>query len=374
MFYSYKKITRGLCTLAIMSLGMIGSANAQLGDAGAILRAGADDANILLENYLAPFGKGFGADLNTGWFNTAKTHNKLGFDVNFTISAAVVPTAGQVFNVNNLGFSQLKLISGSAETPSISGDDFSDTELGITFTNPQTGDEEVLTSFNSPKGIGFPYVPAPMVQATIGFIKDTDISVRFVPETEISTLDGNVGLVGFGLKHGLNQWLPGGKLIPVDFSVQFGYTSFNSNAGFDVQPEVDGNTYNGFTASTWEGQGLELETSASTFNVIAGKTLPFISVYGGFGLESSTTSIATPGSYPITSPNTNFDPSATSGENSYPKTIEKLDAPVDLEIDGDNSFRAFAGTRIKLAVFQISASYTLANYSTFNVGFGITFR
>ncbi|MEX2585466.1 MAG: DUF6588 family protein, partial [Balneolaceae bacterium] len=36
---------------------------AQIGDAGEILRAGAADSNLLMENYLKPFGAGFGADL-----------------------------------------------------------------------------------------------------------------------------------------------------------------------------------------------------------------------------------------------------------------------------------------------------------------------
>ncbi|MEX0721870.1 MAG: DUF6588 family protein [Balneolaceae bacterium] len=376
MFNSYKKFIKGLCALAVLSLGTIGSANAQLGDAGAILRAGAADANILLENYLAPFGKGFGADLNTGWFNTAKTHQTLGFDVNLTVSAAVVPTAGQVIDINSLTpqFDQLELTGGSSETPTISGNSDTDTRLGVYWNDPRTASpQDVLFDFGMVGGTGVPYVPAPMVQATIGVIKDTDVSLRFIPETEISAMDGSVGLFGFGLKHGINQWLPGGRLLPVDLSVQFGYTSFASNSGFEVYPTENSDTYNEFDLSVWEGQGLELETSATTFNVIAGKTLPFISLYGGVGLEGSTTTIKTPGSFPYTAPNENYDPVSTNPEHRI-KVIEKIDSPIDINIDGDNSFRAFAGTRIKLAVFQISASYTLANYSSFNVGFGITFR
>lgn len=373
MFNRYKKIIQSLCAITVISLATVGTSFAQLGDAGAILRAGADDANLLMENYLAPFGKGFGADLNTGWFNTAKPHKKLGFDISINVAGAIVPTSDQVFNVNDLNFNELELISGSPETPTISGSESSNTEMGITYTNPQTNQEETLTSFIVPGGTGFPYVPSPMIQASLGLIKDTDITVRYVPETDIDPIDGSVGLLGFGIKHGINQWLPGGGALPVDISVQFGYTTFNSDAGFEVLPENDPDTYNEFPASTWEGQGVELETSATTFNAIVGKTLPIISVYGGVGLESSTTTIASPGSYPLTVPNENYN-NASDPSFGYPKVIERVDSPVDIEIEGDNSFRAFAGTRIKLAILQISASYTLSTYSSFNVGFGISFR
>ncbi|MEX0724453.1 MAG: DUF6588 family protein [Gracilimonas sp.] len=373
MINSYKKIVENIFAIVVISATASGMAYAQLGDAGAILRAGADDANLLMESYLAPFGKGFGADLNTGWFNTAQTHKTLGFDISINVAGAIVPTSDQVFNVDNLNFNELERLDGSAEAPTISGDEFSNTEMGITYTNPQTNQEETLTSFVIPGGTGFPYVPSPMIQASIGIIKDTDITVRFVPETDIDPIDGSVGLFGFGVKHGINQWLPGGGAIPVDLSVQFGYTSFNSNAGFDIDPESGTDIYNEYQASTWDDQGMELETSATTFNAIVGKTLPIISVYGGVGIESSTTTISSPGSYPITAPNENYN-NAGDPSFGYPKVIERIDSPVDIEIEGDNSFRAFAGTRIKLAILQISASYTLSSYSSFNVGFGISFR
>ena len=373
MINIYKKIFKSLCAIAIISCTTVGTSYAQLDDAGAILRAGADDANVLMKSYIAPFGKGFGANLNTGWFNTAQTHKTLGFDLSINVAAAIVPSSGQSFNVNDLTFDELELISGSPNAPTISGNESSDTEMGITYTNPQTNQEETLTSFIIPGGTGFPYVPSPMIQASLGIIKDTDITVRYVQETDIDPIEGSVGLYGIGVKHGVNQWLPGGSALPVDISVQFGYTSFNSDAGFEVLPENEPDTYNEYQPSTWEGQGIELETSATTFNAIVGKTLPIISIYGGVGIESSTTTIASPGSYPITVPNENYN-NAGDPSFGFPKVIERVDSPVDIEIEGDNSFRAFAGTRLKLAIFQISASYTLSTYSSFNVGFGISFR
>ena len=373
MLTQFKYIVKGTCAVMVLSLATVGTAHAQLGDAGEMLRGGADDANILLENYLSPFADGFGANLNTGWFNQAKAHGILGFDISLNAAVAMVPTSNQTFDVSELVFSELELISGSPESPTIAGDENSSTTMGITYTNPQSGQEEVLTSFDIPGGLGFPYVPSPMIQATVGIIKDTDVTLRYVPEVDIAPIDASVGLFGFGVRHGINQWLPGGKILPVDIAVQFGYTAFNSNAGFEVDPESGSDIYNPYTPSQWQGQGLEMDTKATTINAIVGKKLPFISVYGGLGFESSTTTITTPGAYPITSINPNYDPQSNA-ENTREKIIESINAPIDLEIKGSNNIRAFVGARLSIAILRISASYTLSTYSSANVGIGFGFR
>lgn len=343
--------------------------NAQLGDAGEILKAGSADANILLKNYLDPFGKGFGASMNTGWFTSASTHKKLGFDLSFNVGVATVPSSGLTFDASNIGLTTLEVINGSSVTPTINGDDNTDTELGIYFTNPVTNQDEILTQFDMPAGIGFEYVPAPMVQASVGLIKSTDVSLRYIPSTDLGDF-GSIGLVGFGFKHGLNQWIPGGKLLPINISLQMGYTQLAMDVPFDVNPESGVDVKNDFASTTWDGQGLELTSNAFTTNIIVGKTLPFISGYVGLGYETSSTSIATAGSYPITSVNDTYHPVT----DPQTKKIEKIDDPIDFTIEGDNSVRAFAGIQVKLALIKIFANYTVANYSSLNAGFGITFR
>ncbi|MGN8225037.1 DUF6588 family protein [Gracilimonas sp. BCB1] len=373
MFNKFKKITKGLCALSVISLATVGTVQAQLGDAGAILRAGADDANTLMESYLAPYTKGFGAGLNTGWFNTAKAHPTLGFDISLNVSAAVIPGSDQIFDVSQLALQQLEVVSGGSETPTVAGDKSTNTEVGIFATNPQNGNREEVARFGLPGGSGFPYAPAPMIQASLGIVKDTDITLRYIPEFTAPVVDAGVGLFGVGVKHGINQWLPGGKLLPVDLSVQIGYNKFNANANFNVNPEEGSDIYNPYNASQWDGQGIDLETTATTYNAIVGKTVPFISVYGGIGFETSKTSLQTPGAYPVTSFNPNYDPNSNDPETRE-KRIESVESPIDLEIKDNNSMRAFAGLRFSLAVFRISASYTISNYSTFNVGVGFGLR
>src|SRR5690554_3105424 len=101
--------------LSIVCISFTGlqTANAQIGDVGEILQSGADDASLLLNEYLKPFGTGFGAGLNSGWVNTAKPYKPFGIDLRVNVGAAVVPTAEQSFNARDMVFQNLEYISGS---------------------------------------------------------------------------------------------------------------------------------------------------------------------------------------------------------------------------------------------------------------------
>jgi hypothetical protein len=59
---------------------------------------------LLLFEYLKPFGEGFGADLNSGWVNTARPYGTLGFDLRVNVGVAIVPTGDRSFNVDELDF------------------------------------------------------------------------------------------------------------------------------------------------------------------------------------------------------------------------------------------------------------------------------
>lgn len=351
---------------------------AQLDNAGDILKAaateeGIQDANTLLRAYFEPIGRGFGTDLNTGWFNTAKTHGTLGFDLTVSASVARVPGADRSFDVTELNFNELEYIeeeSDSPITPTAFGDGTSNTTMGIryTYTHPVTDqEEEFVEDFEMPGGTDIPYVPAPMVQASIGFIKSTDVSVRYVPPLSLGN-DIKLDLWGVGLKHEITQWIPGGMLLPVNISLQAGFTKLNSSIAFDVEPEDGADVKNEHPDDTWEGQKAAMSSNAFTVNALVGKTLPFISFYGGVGYETSGLSINTPGSYPVTVPNEDFP------DDPRPKEIKKVDNPIDISYDDNSSVRGLVGTRIKLAIFNITASYTLSKYPVGQVGIGFSFR
>lgn len=362
-----------ICSILVISFSGLQTANAQLGDSGEMLKGGVNDANILLYEYLKPAGKGFGYDLNSGWINTARPYRTLGFDIRLNVAASIVPTGDRSFNVDNLTLENLERVDGPSESQTAFGEDIEGSTMGVFGENPFTGLRQEVTRFTMPKGSGFPIVPAPMIQLTVGAVKDTDVTIRYIPSVSVSDL--NVNLFGFGVKHGLNQWLPGGSVLPVDLSVQLGYTKFNSDFGFDVNPEVGNDIYNPYEdqPNLWDGQAAEFEASGFTGNVLVGKNLPIISVFAGLGLQSSEVSLSTPGSYPITSFNPDYNPTSTS-EETREKIIERIDDPVGLTYENGTSFQALAGFRIRLTILTISASYTLSEYPTANVGVGLSFR
>lgn len=366
-----KRIATVTIILGLILFSTANSAFAQFGSAGQILRAGQQDANILLKAYFEPLGKGFGTDLNTGWFNTAKPHSTLGFDVTLSASTVAVPGVDQSFNVQELSLSELEYIedqSSSPITPTAFGNNVSGATMGAYYVNPLTGTRELLFDFEMPQGTGISYVPAPMLQASVGVIKNTDITLRYVPQTSFSN-DIKGGLWGLGVKHGINQWLPGGKLLPVNISLQGGFTKLRSSMAFNIDPEQGPDIQNDYPESTWEGQKAKLTSNAFTVNALVGKTLPFIAVYGGLGYETSTVSLSTPGSYPITVPNENYNSS-----DDPRKAIEAVEDPINITYKDNSSFRALVGARLKLTIFHITASYTLSKYPVAQVGFGFGIR
>ena len=367
---------RGLVLL--LFIGLIGfastPAHAQIGDVGSILQAGKDDANALARAYLKPFGSGFGASLNTGWTNTAQPHKTLGFDITVGSGLAIVPNADKTFDVTELGLQELVLDPQNQDpiSQTINGS----SEMGPTlaaFAEGPQGQQQKILEFTMPEGSGFGYVPAPVFKAGIGIIKDTELMVRYTPEIQISDF-GTFDLFGVGAKHGLNQWLPGGKLLPVNLSLMFGYTNMEVGSDFNITPDEviqdPGNTENPYGASTWDGQRIALKTDAWSINALVGKSLPVISVYGGVGYEASTFSVTTPGNYPTVIPNEDYQ---TDPNNNEPFIVNAVEEPIDISIDGDNGFRALAGFRLRFTVFHISGSYTLSNYSSYNLGVGISF-
>jgi hypothetical protein len=358
-------------------LGLTASSSfAQIGDVGRILQSSAEDANILVKQYLKPFGSGFGAGLNSGWTNTARPHKKFGFDLTVSSGLAVVPSSDKSFQFDPSDYQQLELTSGPSTLQTINGKSDVQASTIAAFGDDynQDGQPDKLFEFNMPKGTGFGYVPAPEIKGAVGLIKDTELMLRFVPKIKIGDY-GKFDQFGFGVKHGINQWLPGGSAIPIDLSIMAGYTKQTVSSDFRITdddvltPETRNRTEipSNINSSTWDGQQVKIETNAFTVNALVGKTLPFISFYGGVGFESSTMTIATPGQYPTIEEKANPTPQE-------PFILRTLDRPVDVEIDGENGFHGLAGFRLKLAFFHISGSYKLANYSTFNAGIGFSFR
>jgi len=341
-------------------------AYSQIKNAGEILKAGTGDANILLREYLKPFGNGFGADLNTGWISSARPLRKFGFNLRASVSASYVPVNDRFFDVSELDLNTVRLLNGPSQTPTLFGDDTETSTLGATFFNSTTQQEEELFSFEMPEGSDFHFVPAPMAQLSVGLPGHTQVILRYSPELTFND-DFEFSMFGIGGMVGLNQLLFNNRL-PLDLSIQAGVMGLNANAGFNVQPDVNENTANPFPDSHWDGQAIDFDSSSFTVNFIAGKKFSILSLYGGIGYQSASTDISTEGEFPIIVPVENDNGTGATQE------VQSISAPIEFTLDGENNAHLLGGFQLKLGIISISADYTFAKYSTLRAGVGIIFR
>jgi len=351
------------------------TAFAQFSQLGQILSTGKEDAEKILDAYISPYANGMGAGLSAGWYNTAKSHKLGGFDVTFTLNAAIIPTSDKTYDPANLGLGDpdngLTVDIGDGTSQTAAGK----REVGQQLTYYQDfNDTDIpIAQLNLPKGTGFGYTPVPMVQVGIGTIKETDVIVRYSPELDWGT-DGKVGLWGVGIKHSIKQWIPALKRLPVlEMSVMGGYTKLTSTTGLNFQPSF----YEGYAdyiediPSYYDNQEMLLDIGNVTANLLVSANLPIICIYGGVGISSSTTNLKFKGNYPF--------PEVTSGQVTVTEksAIKEKDMP-DISIKSkDGSVtkpRLNAGFRLKFAVVTLHFDYTYADYSIATAGLGVTLR
>ncbi|MFZ3274519.1 MAG: DUF6588 family protein, partial [Lutibacter sp.] len=124
-----------------------------------------DDSNLLMKNYMAPVMEGMLYSLNDGWYHTAKTHKKLGFDIAITANAAIVPNSSKTFQFNANDYQYLTLESGDSKIQTVMGLD-NNSVIGVRIPE---GQNYKIAEFSLPDGIGndlpLNAVPSPIIQA-----------------------------------------------------------------------------------------------------------------------------------------------------------------------------------------------------------------
>ena len=313
-------------------LAPIEDTHGQLKEIEKFLDAGGDNVEALTKAYLSPLPNGVITGLNSGWTTKAKPTKSLGFSLQLRASFATVPTVEQMFDANTIGLEGISVSPGKSST--IAGENID----GQILTLP---DNSTLTL---PSGINFPYVPTPMVQANLGLFLGTDVTIRYVPEVDLQDY-GSVDLVGVGIKHDLNQWIPGGKLLPIDLTIMAAYTQFNMSIDLEFNKGA-------------QGQRVESATQAIVTNFLIGKTIPLLSAYAGIGYQLGDFELNMLGDYII-------------GSGVRQSTLTD---PVSYTQSYNGGIHLIAGAQIKLALFRLFAEVTTAEYTTFNGGIGIGLR
>lgn len=346
------------------------SASAQIDLAGEILRAGTDDANLLFKEYIRPFAEGFGADLNTGWFSRSRPKEALRLDIMFRTGVAIVPSGSRTFPIDEIPFIFLDHVGGPQEVQTAFGATTDGPKMGMFGYNPFTGERQELGGFTMPGGMGHPYVPAPIIQAGLGVGVDTEFIIRYVPQINLGIM--KVGTNGFGIKHRVNQWLPGGQRLPVDITLHAGFSHLSSKVQLSVEPDEGEDIYNPYrdNPAAWSGQSVNLQAVGFSGNLIVGKSFSSLSFFGALGIQTSRMNVSTPGGYPVTTFNHEYD-ERDSSEQARRKRVERIQNPVNLKFKEPNMLNGTAGFSFDYAMLTLSGSLSYSNYAVLNLGVGV---
>ncbi len=327
------------------------TASAQLlGGIEKILLTSTEDSRVLAEGYTAPIGKTLTYALNSGWATSAKTHKKLGFGL--TIGAAVpyVPDADLVFTPT--GLTSLNVPSGSL--PTVFGEG-GDQELNFAFTESVLGNEiDYAGKLSFPGGLKdelpFGTLPAPIIQASVGAVFDTDVLVRFVPTIDIE--DSSFKLFGFGLKHNIMQYFGPLDKLPLNVSV----LAAMSKASLEY--DLSDSTFGGNS----DNRNMTFEADTFTIQALASLDFPVVSVFGALGYNSGNSQFDVSGDYSI-----DYE------LQGLPTISRVLKDPISIESDA-TGVMGLIGARLNLLFMKIYSNYTIQEYNTLNFGISFNFR
>lgn len=313
-------------------------AKAQLDQINTLLQGSKDDANYLMNGYMAPVLQGIGNGLNQGWYNTARPHKFLGFDATVTVSVITIPTAEQTFQVDNSRLQSLQVISpADGKVPTIVGPEDAPT---YQFKAPLTGTLQGPGGIPGMDKLPVRGIPVPIANIGIGLFKGTEVKLRYIPSFT-SDQGASINLMGGAIQHDIKQHIPVVKNLPFDLSVLVGYTKFDASYMIDASLN----------------QEATVNATALTAQAIVSKKLAILTLYAAAGFNKADVKMAAKGDYEMTS----------DGVSTF------ITDPVNLSAASSGA-RLTGGVRLRLLIFNLHADYTLQKYPTISAGIGLGIR
>ncbi len=318
--------------------------------------AGAADAEILVDKYVAIMAPIVEAGINSAWYTNAQPHKKFGVEINVAFNTVFIPSEDEFWSLAPNELSNTVLTSpADGMAPTTYG------PPGIFPIFQNTGTANNGISYRGTDGNDLKddflinAVVVPTLQMGIGIVKDTDLKIRYTPEV---TIDGvTFGNYGVGLMHSIKQHIPGLKLLPFGWSLLVGYSQLNGEV--DLSGEWDANGTKQF--GDFKMTGLTIQTVGS-------KKFSVLTVYGGLGYSFGDTTFDIKGSYlidEVTDPVTNLPVT-------LPDPFTLVD-PFSYEYE-QNSLRATLGLRLKFGPLTLHGDYTVQKTNILSFGLGFSFR
>jgi hypothetical protein len=166
--------------------------------------------------FIKPLVTAFGTNFNTGLYNTAKILKPFRFSVSFYGMLAFVPKEDKTFMATRPDLYVEDPFSGETiylylpeeiETATALGGDGEDFDLNPDLDGKVNFDNLIPKSL--PNGGRLNSVPLFIPQFNMGLPYGNEIMLRIFPTYEFSKDTGEVGFWGVGLKHSIDQYLPG---------------------------------------------------------------------------------------------------------------------------------------------------------------------
>lgn len=315
--------------------------------------------------YLSPISSAFGTNLNGGWFHRAPSASVFGFNFELGIVAmgSVFPDEAKAFSTSGtFRFSQDEarylVTSGGQNYPQQVQDELvrqitseyydvqiagatiiGDPEDYITITFPgysasvqgqnySVPEQQVSLDIGGFKELAeAKMMPLAAPQLTLGTVMGTQLTFRYLPDTELEKDLGTFKYFGFGLQHNPSVYLP--FSLPVDLAASF------------------------FTQNLQVGDLFKTKTFAFGLNLsrqFGFRALNF-TPYSGLMLESSKMEVTY--DFIVDTPT---GPSATE---------------INFELEGENKARLTVGFNVRLGIFNLNADYNFGKYNSLTAGFFI---
>ncbi len=320
------------------------------------------------EGYLQPMVTAFGTGVNNGIFRIARPHKILGFDLTLNASFTAIPEAAQTYDffipstdVETITFD----IPGYAPVDvSLNLDTFYEQDRTVsTFFGPEFGSPD--TDPISPDraaveaGIRSQLSDGGIPQFAIDLIAPSfaDTIAEHLPDIEIGGVVNTSAFpmimpqIGLGLPFGIELTFRGLPVeVPLDDSSSFSFSGYGIKIGLNrfipTIPLVFPALSIGYYATNLNVADF-ITLNSSIISLQASKTVPFLTVYGGLGIENSKL------------------------------VVDVTDLPLldtNIEISGTNKLRFTVGGRLKLALLSINYDYNGGEYAAHNIGIGLTLR
>lgn len=329
----------------LLLLCVMSNSNAQQ-NINELLAAGVADTQRFAEHYIAPASEGLVYGISNGWFNTAKSPRRFGFEISIVGNTSFIKDEKKSFNMVASDFENIRFQDNSTNkiVPTVFGASSSETVV-LTYDDPIFGNQEVSVAL--PGGIGSSessFVPTAFLQASFSPLKGTQLKARVAPK--LAYQDAELNAFGVGIQQDLLSWLPAKKVLPIAVSGVIAYTNLKSEYDFSATEVVEGNN-----------QQMTLDANSMIYQLVVGTKLKIINFYGSIGHIRGVTKTKLLGTYKI------VNGAVSSDEIVNPISIKN-------KISG---MRTTLGANLKLGFFGINADYTIAEYDSASLGINFGF-